>query len=143
MPRAKTVEETDHLKWCQLRGSNTEVAITVANGNQLQSLSIYSSPPRYGHSSPCPKGIDAPITLDIGTTHQVPREPMHGSESEGDSWIEVSARNVPRGVNHRHHDQSKAGGHAAMCQCSVRHLVDDDRPAANEYKSECSDGFRS
>ena len=68
---------------------------------------------------------------------------MQGSEGEGDSWIEVSARNVPRGVNHRHYDESEAGGHAAMCQCPVGHLVDDNRPAANEYESECPDGFRT
>jgi hypothetical protein len=62
-------------------------------------------------------------------------------ERDGDGWVDVRARQVPRRVDHDHDDQPEHEADADDAERAVVVRVGDDRAAASEHEGEYRDAL--
>ena len=80
---------------------------------------------------------DGPEQLGGDVDGGVPdREVARRGEGDGDRRVDVSAREVTGGVDHRQDDQAEDGGDPDRTERLVTLGVDDDRAAAGEHERE-------
>src|ERR1043165_9612827 len=69
--------------------------------------------------------------------------PACDEEAERHSRVQVAARNVTEGIDHRQHDQAEDESNADMGHRAAAHVVDDNSSGPGEYQSERAEHLRS
>jgi hypothetical protein len=64
-----------------------------------------------------------------------------GSKSQSNCGVHVPATDGPDSVRHRNHDQPKCEGDTHMRDGPNRHFINNNRPRASKYQSECANKF--
>jgi len=84
----------------------------------------------------------SPGTLTDDVWHDTRRPKLPGCpETERDGRVDMASRDLPQGIDHRHHDQSERECHAHMRDTAPRHLVDDHRPGPGKHEAKRAERF--